>query len=470
MLGCTLAMSAPGVAAADDAGIRARAGSYLPVAGPRLAGASVYWARYRSDGGYELLGRRGTEPAKLRLSVPEADPGRYWGVTFAASSQLLAVQQRRAHVSDPNPYQTPEGPEDPGTLIGPPGGTLQHASKPCPGAFFDDRRVDVSGTAAIYPTSCDYSGASATIKDFAPGGKQRSIPSVGSGPLRLAGSYAAWRSTTGSIIVYDWVRAAIVYSLSVPIDWDPTFDLQEDAKLALTYQPRILDADLRTRVAWASPAEPRLHLLPLKRRSRYRVQISHDRIAYVGSTHNGEWSSHSVLGVVDLAGHARRVATGVQSLPPFEDSLSLEGDQLAWVQATCDGPVIRSADITRLRALRGARSCPLHLSRRGRTASSRRLVFGASCRGFYRGCEPVAGSLRTVRRYRVGHRVLPRGSRITRSATKHKANRLRLRLLPRGRRLLHARRSILARLAIQVSDNQGYFDSRTEVVRVRIHR
>src|SRR5205807_1637080 len=109
-----------------------------------------------------------------------------------------------------------------------------------------------------------------------------------------------------------------------------SLDLQADGKLAFSYQTRRGD-----RVAWASPAEPYRHTLPLPPRDSYDVEIVGDRVAYEG----GQQSNAGVIalakvGVSDLSGHTRTLGNlGEGSV--FTQDFDFDGSRLAWWSYGC---------------------------------------------------------------------------------------------------------------------------------------
>jgi hypothetical protein len=135
--------------------------------------------------------------------------------------------------------------------------------------------------------------------------------------VRLAGRYVAWLEGTyrlgsansdADLVVYDLEGAVEAYR--IPDALLPSqvsgFALQDDGKVAFTFDPNADDTNPRDLVAWASPAEPHVHKLPLPRRYVYTLKFARDRIVFARDTKAAKRPLEET-GVTDLKGHIRLI-------------------------------------------------------------------------------------------------------------------------------------------------------------------
>jgi hypothetical protein len=223
-----------------------------------------------------------------------------------------------------------------------------------------------------------------------------------------------------------------------------SFDLQADGKLAFS-----VDDGRRTRIAWASAAESRAHVIDMPRSGHAAVRwAGSDRLLVLRTSRRAAGTvTGGVLELRGLDGRLlRTVARGVVDRAQRE-AFYTDGERVTFVTRRCAG--------VRLHVLpleggptSGSRSgaCPLRLREgvvhvRGR----RELRATVSCTGFVTVCS----GLNAVATARVGGRarVIARDP-VTAAASPA----LRMALNPLGRRLLARRPHARVRLAVTLGD------------------
>jgi hypothetical protein len=145
--------------------------------------------------------------------------------------------------------------------------------------------------------------------------------------VAIAGRFVAW-TERNEVVVYDRLARHVVNRARIGpqtgIDVDLGFDLQRDGKLAVSYRLVELARAIPTTIAWLSPSDPRLHVLPL-RGTDTRIRIAGDRIAF----ERFRTPSTSALAIADLAGRARPVAAFA---PPvgLHAQFDFDGRHVTW--------------------------------------------------------------------------------------------------------------------------------------------
>jgi hypothetical protein len=403
-------------------------------AGPVLAGQRVIWAQ---DAPGKVLAVRsapvGGGSATTVGTFTAGGRGQY--ARLVASDSTLAAET----FSAPNSYSV-----DVNVFAGPASGPLDHLERDCPGSVRYPRSIDVSGTRVFF-VSCD--GRSGIVRDLATGAEQQ-VPAAPQG-LRLAGHFAAWVETNPSyrIVVYDLDADATSFTITLAAlhgERPDDLDLQEDGKLALAY--RVIDLARETgfeRVAWASPAEPRLHVVPVSGVGAYRLRITGDRIGFDRIPRGSGPFVRSEVGVSDLSGHTRLIGTGGGDDDSEGDHFDFDGRRVAWFSYGCRQAIVhvRPADATS--TIRSSRHCALRFTRQPRVRHRSVRLF-VDCFGFaYGACDADKVTLRDDR------------GRIVGSAKTFD----KIRLNGLGRRLLASKHgSLKVRVAATVSD----IDGRTE--------
>jgi len=267
--------------------------------------------------------------------------------------------------------------------------------------------------------------------------------------MRVAGRYAAWEAA-GDIVVYD--RATSSEAYRIPDVWpgiydDKSLDLQADGKIAFHFR-KGLGRRFEANVAWASPAEPFAHRLPVSDDGTYVVKMDNDRVVFVRDaarlvskprhliTRTGE------LGMVGLTGGERVLARPVES-SAFGEFFDFDGGRVAWQERTCQGAQLRVQTLDaliarpRLRSAVHPRRCRFRLLRDARYLRRKhRLPFDVDCTGFREDCITLDPVLRTLRAYRVNGRRVPAGTRVSDGTIKVTDTQDAFEFTPVGRQLI----------------------------------
>ena len=319
------------------------------VSGPVFAGDAVAFGR-PTEGGYEVVVRRGAQAAIARVAVPGLE-GAYRTYVFArleASSKRFALglaawrcDSRALCDEEVNRrlYRaTLTGDLAGGRLTIVDGCTseAQCRAKQCLGR----PELDVSGDAVAFVACSGGIG----VRDLAPGANPsaRSYPDPAWGP-RLAGDFVASEDTTGAnavlISVRNWRSGQDAYSVEADYPTTiaadhPTYDLQADGKV---FYPPTTDGH-----AWASPSEPFEHTVDTDPLFTTRARIASDRGAY---------ATDIDASPLDVPG-SRFVVRDLNDPPPpdapneapalatSEDthavgSMDFDGSRLAWIVRVC---------------------------------------------------------------------------------------------------------------------------------------
>lgn len=385
------------------------AGRFFPVEGPRLAGDDLVWVPpYRTD---RFVVNRSPLSGGPTRTIFESRATPDYGVVFnqlAASPTQVLVQQALPDAFDEREV----------VRIGN-GGEVEFVGKGCE---CSRRQLDLSGDVGIF----NGAAPGATIRDFgSPGSPSVDVAPV-SGQMRVAGRYAAWEHD-GDIVVYDRDARAEVYRLDdiwPKLEDDRDLDLQADGKVAFHFD-EIRGTRELAQVAWASPAEPFVHRLPVDDDGGYALRMNDDRIVFVRHDggfvkgQRGRFTTFGELGVVGLTGPAQILVRPVES-EAFRDHFDFDGTRVAWLDRTCRAAKLRSATLSdlmnrpRLRSKRHGRPCRLRLLRPARRGwEPRGLVLPLDCAGFRADCTTTVTVLRTLRAYRIDGRRIRRGTVVT---------------------------------------------------------
>ncbi|PTL60147.1 hypothetical protein [Paraconexibacter algicola] len=330
-LAAALLAAAPAVQAAP---ITSVAADQQILDGPVFAGDTVAWAA-------------GTRPQRLRAVVAGGAPrtlartpafpegGEAFTFGLEGSPTRLAWGFGEGVAVDPDGYTTREQ-----VVAGPPGGPLV--------------RVAGDGADAVRATAMDLDGdrlvtsedivaegqrPSSVLRgyDLAAGGDPTALAPQGSAELATAGPYVAYRSasTTGGalarIVVADAATGTPVYGVDVPtvppIGYGLRFDLQADGTLAvLTANPAATGSDPVLDLAWASIADPTLHVI-VPDVTPFNLRIAANRIVYGRELDRRS----SRLFVADLAGVGHPVTPVVDSVT----GVDFDGTRLGWSTEGC---------------------------------------------------------------------------------------------------------------------------------------
>lgn len=394
-----------------------------PVTGPVLSGPRVLWLAPTGDRGFALRSAEaGAAPTTLFAGEAGLTP------SLAASSERWIVGS--------------------GTVV-----TARHGAaaetfdRRCPSSVPDLLRVvDADGDAVVFPR-CQSDGRSvAVVRDYSgPTVVEAAIPAARIAGLRLAGRYVAWIDgrpsaveVEGDIVVHDRLTGRETYRVTRAAIGGAvhSFDLQADGKVAFSHT-----APGGWKLAWAGPADPRPHALPLPARERYEVRIADDRIGFMSAVHPLAGSpSLAEVGVTGLDGPPRTLgdlAEGTVSTDDFD----FDGERIAWWSYRCVDAVIRVARADGPAAPLAPRSgCALRFRRPPRVKSASVRLY-PDCFGFYgEACE----ARKVVLTASVG------GRRVT---VGHGARAARVDLTAAGRALLRPGGRVKVRVSALVTDD-----------------
>jgi hypothetical protein len=342
-------------------------------AGPVLTLDRVVWAEQRAPGiwrVHEAPLRGASAPSRSTPYQPHTSP--------VVSELLLGASRRRVAVAD-HTYSCP---------VSRCGGLSHLASW----RFGGRPRVIAScprGSGCSSP--CSYIAAPAVagdwiahlggcsnppvvVRDLAPGGVSYRIRANAHG-VRMAGRFIAYDkgSPNGGVVVYDRLARHEVFRVA------------DAAAVELQRDGTVLFRDTRNRVAWASPSDPRPHLIPPPPRDFGPiVGLAHDRIAF---TRNAD---HPYLGiqvvVVDLRGHV----VVHRTIRPFVGQVAFDGRRLAFATQSCQTTAVAVWDIRDpAPPAESHRPCPTATaaSRIARVTPSRRMRVRLRCPHYHRlGC------------------------------------------------------------------------------------
>jgi hypothetical protein len=212
---------------------------------------------------------------------------------------------------------------------------------------------------------------------------------------RVAGSHVAWLTgfhdegtfgSTSDIVVFDLDEHRELYRVAAGDVPGPIYslDLQSDGKIAIVFRTLAPGHKAFEHVAWASPEEPRLHVLPLPPRLVYQARIAGDEIAFMAG--DGDRFSDGVIGIAALDGTSRSIAAPAQGRFGGDD-FDFDGRRIAWVQAGCTRALIRTMASNEPPVLGPPRTgCKLELVGRPRLDARGRVRLTLGCTGFDGGC------------------------------------------------------------------------------------
>jgi hypothetical protein len=273
--------------------------------------------------------------------------------------------------------------------------------------------------------------------------------------LRVAGRYLAWleryhgpgslHGFSYDVLVYDRIAAAPVYRIPATAlkGGVQSFDLQSDGKVAIAFAVPRYGPDL-TRVGWASPAAPRLHVLPLPAAPSYSVRIANNTIGFERGVYNSEHFTPASVGLATLDGRYRTIVRNGQAIVGFY-SFDYDGRRIAWLSYGCSTARIEYLPAT-ARSGPGfpRRGCRLTFLRPPSIVNGTTLKVDVDCFGFS-GC--IVQRLTATRR--TNKAVVARGR------DDHAA------LTPLGRSLLRHDGRLDMRLRAIITDGAGRRESRS---------
>lgn len=384
-------------------------GRFLPLDGPRLAGDELVWVPdYTSDRGYQvemqpLFG--GPARTIFQTATGPQRSNVFVNGLVASPQQVLVAERglRRDGVPESEVFRIGRD----GTVEPLGDGSFQLARA----------TVDLSGDLGIY----NGSEPGITIRDFALPPSERVLVSPVSRLMRVAERYAAWEDR-GDIVVYDRATDSELYRVRgiwPSFDSPRDLDVQADGKVAFLYSP---DANRSELLAWASPAEPFAHRLPVDAQRSLELKLANDLVVFARSETLSSrrmprlTARFGELGVVPLNGGSERLL--VSPIVGFS-FFDFDGERVAWQARGCAGALLRSKPLgelvadPRLRPVRLTSRCPLRLRGQARTQSDQHVLrLPVDCAGYRGDCSVFGPSLRTLRPYHIGARRVPRGTRV----------------------------------------------------------
>jgi hypothetical protein len=213
--------------------------------------------------------------------------------------------------------------------------------------------IGLSGEDVVLGKRARSTGAAeqAYVQNLATGAPATAAGALGAGGLSVAGSFVA--SSSANDITVSTLAGAPVYSVLVPSGGEGCASDSSGARRDPQVRPAepcgyALDADgtlaiasgAPASLAWASPAQPRLHPIALDIASPL-LAISNDQIVYLAPV----GASGAQLALTDLAGERRPVSFPVSTGAEAVSGLAFDGTSLAWADDGCvyAGPVPSSA-------------------------------------------------------------------------------------------------------------------------------
>jgi hypothetical protein len=157
-------------------------------------------------------------------------------------------------------------------------------------------------------------------------------------------------------------------------------DLGPDGTLVVVKPPQ-KEHQIGARVAWASPAAPRLHVLPLAR-STYFVKLVGGKIAFERGTEDRGDVPRAEVGVTDLEGHVRIVARGAYAASQ-DRRFDFDGKRIAWFAYSCHGARMHVQAVKDThRITESLTRCPLRLTRKPHVSKDGVVSVRPSCYGY----------------------------------------------------------------------------------------
>jgi hypothetical protein len=452
------AVLASAAAAAPNA--FAAATSRIPAAslnGPVVAGGEAVWATARRDEGFNLVAARpGGASHRVRRFPSYQDASGHYAYLVP---QLSSAGARIGLAIDAGPipfdrYDTDLGPVGADVLTGPPDGPLESVLQCRPG-------LPVQTTAAVTADGIVLPGpdcASAQAGGLAlrgAGGDVRPLTPSGGRP-RSAGRFVGWISHNGDVVVYDTVASAVSYritGLQRIVDWD----LQADGKVVFA----ALAADgTHATLDWASPDDPSSHEIPIPAATNWDVHLSGDRIAYLRANTGSAGFYFGELGVTDLTGHARTIASRAIGVAASHPAFDFDGSNVTWTAPACRGATLHSQSIDEPPLLGPRPRCALSFRLPARMVGTTAIRVSPRCTGFV---LPNCGDSNVTLDSAKGHVRL--GSDLTRYCDLSAD----ITLTRRGRALVRKSKRLQVRATVTAFDAGGHQEIRRGTFTLRTH-
>jgi hypothetical protein len=307
------------------------------------------WASARRDGGFDLVNAAAGAAPRLVQTFPS--DYRHRSVPHLAASSRRWVVENRLVWADGGPVHFQHDQLE--AFAGPAGGPLEPLYQPC--VDLNDqlltlRSVDVDGDRYVFRgPGCagELIGASLANADSKPPAMME-LPAGAIG-LRVAGHYGAWLvpAIRFSMVVFDLAAGREAYRVELAARFTSpvygpvaSFELQADGKVALSYY-LFRRHSFAMRVAWASPQQPRLHILGLPPAAHYSLRLAANQIALLRAASSSTGMiTNGTLELRSLTGRLLHVvARGVDD-QLVNERFDFDGRHVAYVTHNCDGAEI----------------------------------------------------------------------------------------------------------------------------------
>jgi hypothetical protein len=253
--------------------------------GPKLAGSSVVWVDRPPDGSVHVISAAADGTRAEVFSAPaRASDAQLRVVDLVASPSSIAVLSTLLYARGSK--DTTYEPLDTVLAGGALGQTLRTLLS-CPGGVGDDGFA-LALTADALVTGgerCRGERAGILVRPLSPDGFDDPSPvdAASAGfEMRAAGGFVAWREYAGprrQIVVWDRAAGSEAYRVDADEIERESWDLQADGKIAGRHSV-FGPGPTQCSIAWASRAEPELHLMPRPCLTLGRVRMAQDRIVY----------------------------------------------------------------------------------------------------------------------------------------------------------------------------------------------
>jgi hypothetical protein len=349
----------------------------VSLAGPSFAGPEVVWAMSGRRAGLYAVRNGAATPIFVPAAVPLPPEFAHRGLRDPIVRQTLAqvsgsgravafLRFARVHerCSGGPPCEAVRSfPLFSELWVGPrTGGSFRRvggARRHCPQRQSWPADLDVSGSYMVFddllgPCKGSHRLSRVLVWSMRPGARPRVLARSARTEFRLvaaAGRHVAWeqhrvvhgRAREQALVVFDLRRGRPLYRVSLDrlrATEVLSVDVQADGKVAALVASQGGQCGL-LRVVWASPFEPRPHILPGRAAGSITVRMSQQRIMYLGETGTGcDYSAPKELLVAGLDGTQHVLSSShVPSGPFFAYDFDLDGELATYAETVELPPV-----------------------------------------------------------------------------------------------------------------------------------